>query len=219
MTANLRRVHGLRERIAQTSSRQVVRPRGAVREGVRVREISNEEGQRLLRIVRRSSGSVVTWRRAQMVLLSARGMDVAQMAKVAYTSEDRVRAVLHNFNDDGFDSLYPWYAGAGHRPSPSRSAGRSRRSLLVAHRITACRSRPGRWPGWLSIWSPRGWSTTSVMRAFGSCSERRASFQAKASSLGTLTVGRAGSALSTRRPTCRRRKECKAPAGRCGAVL
>jgi transposase len=31
--------------------------------------------------------------------------------RVAFTSEDRVRAVLHNFNDDGFDSLYPKYAG------------------------------------------------------------------------------------------------------------
>ncbi len=82
-----------------------------MRDGVRVRELDNEEGNRLLRIVRRSSGSVVTWRRAQMVLLSAQGMDVAQIAKVAFTSEDRVRAVLHNFNDDGFDSLYPRYAG------------------------------------------------------------------------------------------------------------
>jgi transposase len=82
-----------------------------VREGIRVREITPEEGNRLLRIVRRSSGSVVTWRRAQMVLLSAQGMDVAQIAKVAFTSADRVRAVLHNFNADGFDSLYPKYAG------------------------------------------------------------------------------------------------------------
>jgi transposase len=82
-----------------------------VAERVRVREISNEEGVRLLRIVRRSSGSVVTWRRAQMVLLSAQGMDVSQIAKVAFTSEDRVRAVIHNFNTDGFDSLYPKYAG------------------------------------------------------------------------------------------------------------
>ena len=82
-----------------------------MREGVRVREITNEEGNRLLRIVRRSSGSVVTWRRAQMVLLSAQGMDVAQIAKVAFTSPDRVRAVLHNFNEDGFDSLVPRYAG------------------------------------------------------------------------------------------------------------
>ena len=80
-------------------------------ERVRVREISSEEGRRLLSIVRRSSGSVVTWRRAQMVLLSAQAMDVGAIAKVAFTSEDRVREVLHNFNDDGFDSLYPKYSG------------------------------------------------------------------------------------------------------------
>ncbi len=82
-----------------------------MREGIRVRDITSDEGNRLLRIVRRSSGSVVTWRRAQMVLLSAQGMDVAQIAQVAFTSPDRVRAVLHNFNDDGFDSLVPRYAG------------------------------------------------------------------------------------------------------------
>jgi len=50
------------------------------------------------RIVRRGSGPVVTWRRAQMVLPSAQGMDVAAIAKVAFTSEDRVRDVIGNFN-------------------------------------------------------------------------------------------------------------------------
>jgi transposase len=50
---------------------------------------------------------VVTWRRAQMVLLSAQGMDVSAIAKVAVTSEDRVRDVIRNFNADGFGSLYP----------------------------------------------------------------------------------------------------------------
>src|ERR1044071_8411250 len=80
-------------------------------ERVRVRELSNDEGQRLLRIVRRSSGSVVTWRRAQMVLLSAQAMDVAMIAQVTFTSPDRVRDVLHNFNLDGFDALYPRYRG------------------------------------------------------------------------------------------------------------
>src|SRR5713226_8516890 len=78
---------------------------------VRLREISDDEGNRLKRIVRRGSGSVVTWRRAQMVLWSAQGMSVAQIAGLAFTSEDRVRDVLHNFNADGFDSLYPRYAG------------------------------------------------------------------------------------------------------------
>jgi hypothetical protein len=98
-----------------------------VRDGIRVREITNEEGNLLLRTVRRSSGSVVTWRRAQMVLLSAQGMDVAQIAKVAFASPDRVRVLIHNFNDDGFDSLVPKYVG-GRRCSRCPSAGRSRRS-------------------------------------------------------------------------------------------
>ena len=55
-------------------------------ERVRVQDITSQEGNRLLRIVRRSSGSVVTWRRAQMVLLSAQGMDVSQIAQVTFTS-------------------------------------------------------------------------------------------------------------------------------------
>ncbi len=78
---------------------------------VQVRQITNDEGNKLLRIVRRSSGSVVTWRRAQMVLLSAQGMDVPAIAKVTFASADRVRDVLHNFNADGFDSLLPKYGG------------------------------------------------------------------------------------------------------------
>lgn len=57
---------------------------GRMREGIRVRELEGDEGNRLLRIVRRSSGSVVRWRRAQMVLLSAQGIDVAQVAKVVH---------------------------------------------------------------------------------------------------------------------------------------
>ena len=48
---------------------------------MRVHEIDDDKGRRLVRIMRRGSGSVVTWRRAQMVLLSAQGMDVAAIAK------------------------------------------------------------------------------------------------------------------------------------------
>jgi transposase len=86
-----------------------------VSERLRLREIDDDEGQRLVRIIRRGSGSVVTWRRAQMVLLSAQGMDARAIAKVAFTSEDRVRDVIRNFNADGFGSLYPRYKG-GHPP-------------------------------------------------------------------------------------------------------
>jgi transposase len=88
---------------------------GAVTERLQVREIDDDEGRQLVRIIRRGSGSVVTWRRAQMVLLSAQGMDATAIAKVAFTSEDRVRDVIRNFNADGFSSLYPKYKG-GHPP-------------------------------------------------------------------------------------------------------
>src|SRR5712691_8862811 len=103
-------------------------------ERVRVRPISNEEGNRLLRIVRRGKGSVVTWRRAQMVLLSAQAMDVAKIAQVTFTSEDRVRDVIHNFNADGFDALYPRYA-----------CGRPPKFTLVARREIKkiAKSQPG----------------------------------------------------------------------------
>ncbi len=36
-----------------------------VTERLRLREIDDDEGRRLVRIIRRGSGSVVTWRRAQ----------------------------------------------------------------------------------------------------------------------------------------------------------
>ena len=84
---------------------------GPVTERLRVREIDDDEGRRLVRIVRRGSGSVVTWRRAQMVLLPTQGMDVAAIAEVAFTREDRVRDVIRNFNAGGYSSLYPKYRG------------------------------------------------------------------------------------------------------------
>src|SRR5215211_9497307 len=77
---------------------------------VELREIA-EEGNRLLRIVRRGTGSVVTWRRAQIVLLSAQRMSPTRISEVVFTDPDTVREVIHNFNRDGFDALYPRYAG------------------------------------------------------------------------------------------------------------
>ena len=104
-------------------------------ERVRVRDISNDEGNRLLRLIRRSSGSVVTWRRAQMVLLSAQGMDVPQITQVTFGSEDRVRDVLHNFNRDGFNSLYPRYAG-GRPPTFTLPQHREIKKLVLSRSPT-----------------------------------------------------------------------------------
>ena len=115
-----------------------------VADRVRVRELDDDEGRRLLRIIRRGSGSVVTWRRAQMVLLSGQGMPVARIAEVSFTSEDRVRDVIHNFNGDGFESLYPRYKG-----------GRPRRFTLPERReITKiAKSRPAEHDLPFSTWS------------------------------------------------------------------
>ncbi|MGO9160723.1 MAG: IS630 family transposase [Streptosporangiaceae bacterium] len=113
-------------------------------ERLRVREIDDDEGRRLVRIVRRGTGSVVTWRRAQMVLLSAQGMDVPAIAKVAFTSEDRVRDVIRNFNADGFSSLYPRYRG-GHLPK--FTLGQRREIKKIA------RSRPAEHDLPFSAWS------------------------------------------------------------------
>jgi hypothetical protein len=49
--------------------RGLIREAGPVAERVRVCEVDDDEGKRLVRIVRRGTGSAVTWRRAQMVLL------------------------------------------------------------------------------------------------------------------------------------------------------
>jgi hypothetical protein len=54
-----------------------------IAERVRIREITNVEGNKLLSIIRRGSGSVVRWRRVHMVLWSAQGMDVPRIAKIA----------------------------------------------------------------------------------------------------------------------------------------
>ena len=123
---------------------------------VQARDLTVEEGNRLLRILARGSGNVVTWRRAQMVLLSAQGMPVARIAEVTFTSPDRVRDVIQNFDADGFDSLYPRYRGG--RPPTFRpsSAPRSRTSRWGVPPTTVCRFRPGACRSWPSSWSRGG---------------------------------------------------------------
>jgi transposase len=117
---------------------------------VQVRELTNDEGRKLLSILRRGTGSVVRWRRAQIVLWSAQAMDVPAIATIAFTSEDRVREVIHNFNDDGFDSLDAKYAEGRrpnftspkrHRSSASPCRDRSRPAVLDLVAVEAGRVR------------------------------------------------------------------------------
>lgn len=103
-----------------------------VSQPIELRPISNEEGNRLLRMVRRGAGNVVTWRRAQIVLWAAQGYRVSRIAEIGFTSEDRVREVIHNFNADGFESLSPKYGGG--RPAKFDQSTRSEISRVALTR-------------------------------------------------------------------------------------
>ena len=99
-------------------------------ERVRVRRVSDEEGRQLQQIVRRggkSDRSIVKWRRAMVVLASVGGNDVATIARLVQTSPDRVREMIHRFNDLGMRSLDPQWAGG--RP---RQITTSDRALIVS---------------------------------------------------------------------------------------
>ncbi len=142
---------------------------------VQLREITSEEGNRLLRIVRRTSGSVVTWRRAQIVLLSAQGMSPPKISEVVFTDPDTVRDVIHNFNADGFDALYPRYRGGRPQTFTLPKRQEIKRIALADPKTSTSRLRPGACPSSRTIWSPRGWSRTSPTRACVSSYARRTS--------------------------------------------
>ena len=100
------RVHHLGGRVAQT---------WVMSKPLRVRRLFDHEGVEITRIVRRGGGrsdkSIVRWRRALVVQASAGGNTVPVIAKLVSTSEDRVREMIHRFNDQGLQSLDPHWAG------------------------------------------------------------------------------------------------------------
>jgi hypothetical protein len=78
-----------------------------------LREITERDGRRLVRIVLFGGDSVAVWRRAQIVTLAAQGMSPAQIGEVTAADPRTVCAVIENFNRDGFDSLDPYRLGGG----------------------------------------------------------------------------------------------------------
>ncbi|WP_244162070.1 helix-turn-helix domain-containing protein [Micromonospora eburnea] len=79
----------------------------AVADLVRVRRLSDHEGQQLLRITRRGTGSPIRLRRAMVVLASAGGNTVPAIARLVQADEDTIRQVIHRFNEMGMASLDP----------------------------------------------------------------------------------------------------------------
>jgi transposase len=117
---------------------------------VRVRRLSDQEGATLQRIVRRGGGktmvSVVRYRRAMVVLASAGGNTVEVIARLVQTSPDRVREMIHRFNEKGMASLDPGWAG-----------GRPRRITTddVAFIVETAKKRPQQVGEPFSHWSLR----------------------------------------------------------------
>jgi transposase len=77
--------------------------------------LTGHEGRQIQQIVRRGGGrsekSIVRWRRALVIQASAGGNTVPVIARLVQTSEDRVREMIHRFNDMGMASLDPQWAG------------------------------------------------------------------------------------------------------------
>jgi transposase len=80
-----------------------------------VREITNDEGLQLKRILRRSNDSFKV-KRAQVILASAQKMRVPEITKSFGFSTDYVSYVIHGFNKIGFGVLESKYDNCGSSP-------------------------------------------------------------------------------------------------------
>ena len=80
-------------------------------EPVRARRLTDQEGRRLLQIVRRGKHGPVRVRRAMIIMASASGTLVPAIARLVAADEDTVRDVIHLFNAKGLAALDPQWAG------------------------------------------------------------------------------------------------------------
>ncbi|WP_157519674.1 hypothetical protein [Modestobacter sp. Leaf380] len=94
-----------------------------------VRQVGEEEMASLWALAGSAGTPAVSWQRAQMVLLGVQGSTAASIAQHVVTGEARVRAVLDNFNRDGFASFDMAYT-AGHRPQVTEEEERDAREVL-----------------------------------------------------------------------------------------
>lgn len=90
-----------------------------------VREITEKEGQKLQKLLRRSKDPV-EMRRAAVVLQSAQGFKVSEIAKSQFYSKKQVRKIINRFNEDGFSSLKSNYTGG----RPPRFSGEVRLDIV-----------------------------------------------------------------------------------------
>lgn len=108
-----------------------------------VRQVTAAETRRLWGLVGRDTTPAVTWQRAGVVLSSSLGWNVPSIARRTLMSPHRVRAVIRNFNEYGFDSLDLAHTG-GEAPLPTRQE--EREAAAIAARPPADFGlMPGHW--------------------------------------------------------------------------
>lgn len=71
-------------------------------EPVRAPRLSQDEGQYLLRPVRRGGHDSIRFRRALIIMASASGTTVPAIARLVAADPDTVRDVIHTFNTQGW---------------------------------------------------------------------------------------------------------------------
>ena len=81
---------------------------------IKVRPITNDEGNKLRNIVRRGKDRIEA-KRAQVVMASAQGFTAPVIAQIALMDEDYVRDIIHAFNEHGMAMLKPKW-GPGRPP-------------------------------------------------------------------------------------------------------
>ncbi|MEY9929715.1 transposase [Catenulispora sp. GP43] len=108
--------------------------------------MTDQEGRRLLQIVRRGRHDAVTVRRALIIMASVSGTTPVTIARLVAAHEDTVRDVIHAFNDKGLAALDPKWAG-----------GRPRRITEedIAFIIETARTRPEKLGRPFTHWSVR----------------------------------------------------------------
>ena len=89
-------------------------------EPVRARQLSDEEGRRLLRIVRRGKHGSVRVRRAVIIMASASGTRVSAIALLVAADEDPDRCFA--FDQFGPLSIRPCHGACWRGPAPGATA-------------------------------------------------------------------------------------------------
>ena len=78
---------------------------------LRIRDSTNEEGNRLRQIVRRGKDPIEV-KRAQVILASAQGFPVQYISRFSLMSEDYIRTRIHPFETDRLAMIKPrWDPG------------------------------------------------------------------------------------------------------------